>query len=114
MKIPKRDTRGFTLIEVVVAISILGLGLVVIMELFAGGLRSGRASQEHTKAAGYARLKIEEVSLARTLQEGVETGEFDREYRWSVDVRKVDLVPAGREVNYSPAVDLYRVRVEVI
>lgn len=38
MKRGKRNP-GFTLIEVVVALAILGIGLVVIIELFGGGLR---------------------------------------------------------------------------
>jgi prepilin-type N-terminal cleavage/methylation domain-containing protein len=44
--------QGFTLLEIVVAMAILGIGLVVIIELFSGGLRLARVSEEYTKAAG--------------------------------------------------------------
>ena len=54
--------RGFTLIEIVVAIAILGIGLVVIIELFGGGLRLERTSEEYTKAVGYTSMKMEEIS----------------------------------------------------
>jgi general secretion pathway protein I len=54
-----RGQGGFTLVEVVVAMAILGISLVVVIELFSGGLRLGRASEEYTVAAQLARQKIE-------------------------------------------------------
>jgi prepilin-type N-terminal cleavage/methylation domain-containing protein len=47
--------QGFTLIEVVVALTVLGVGLIVIIELFSGGLRLGRMAEEYTQAVSYAR-----------------------------------------------------------
>ena len=110
-----RAERGFTLIEVVVAMAILGIGLVVIIELFGGGLRLERTSEEYTKAVGYARMKMEEIYLAKSLEEGIQTGEFDRDYRWQVEVKKVDLIPPrGIETSYRPPAELYLVRVDVL
>lgn len=107
--------RGFTLIEIVVAMAILGIGLVMIVELFGGGLRLGRTSAEYTQAVSYARMKLEEVSLAQSLDEGLQEGEFDRDFRWRVEVKKVDLIPArGIETDYRPPVDLYQVRIDVL
>lgn len=106
--------QGFTLLEVLVAMAILGIGLIVIIELFSGGLRLGRTSEEYTRAVGYARMKLEEISLAKSLEEGIAEGEFDREYRWQVEVKKVDLLPPGRETSYQPPVALYWVRIEVL
>ncbi len=78
---PRMSDRGFTLIEVVVALAILGVGLIVIIELFSGGLRLGRTSGEYTQAIGYARLKMEDLALARQVTEGIEEGEFDKNFR---------------------------------
>ena len=108
------ENRGFTLLEVLVAMAILGIGLVIIIELFSGGLRLGRTSEDYTRAVGYARMKLEEISLAQSLEEGIEEGEFDREYRWQVEVKKVDLLPPGRETSYQPPVALYWVRIDVL
>ncbi len=110
----RAKNQGFTLLEVLVAMAILGIGLIVIIELFSGGLRLGRTSEEYTRAVGYARMKLEEISLAKSLEEGIEEGEFDREYRWQVEVKKVDLLPPGRETSYQPPVALYWVRIEVL
>ena len=109
----KPGQSGFTLLEIVVAMAILGIGLVILIELFGGGLRLGRTSQEYTKAAGYARIKLEEISLAATLAEGVQEGEFDNDFRWQTEVKKVDLLPP-LETEYRPPIDFYRVRLEVL
>ena len=108
------ENQGFTLLEVMVAMAILGIGLIIIIELFSGGLRLGRTAEEYTKAVGYARMKLEEISLAKSLEEGTQEGEFDREYRWQVEVKKVDLLPPGRETSYQPPVALYWVRIDVL
>jgi general secretion pathway protein I len=106
--------RGFTLIEIVVALSILGVGLIVIIELFAGGLRLGRTSEEFSKAVSLARMKLEEVSLNPVLQEGSETGEFDKDFRWQVAVKKMDILPVERPPEFQPLVEFYRVKVEIL
>ena len=114
MRSGRKKAPGFTLIEVVVAMAILSIGLVIIIELFGGGLRLGRVSEEYTKAAGYARIKIEEISLDKSLAEGVYQGEFDSNYRWQVEVKRVDLIPPGKDITYRPSVALYRVRIDVL
>lgn len=106
--------RGFTLIEIVVALSILGVGLIVIIELFAGGLRLGRTSEEFSKAVSLARMKLEEVSLNPVLQEGSESGEFDKDFRWQVAVDKINILPVERPPEYQPLVEFYRVKVDVL
>jgi general secretion pathway protein I len=106
--------RGFTLIEIVVALAILGVGLIVIIELFAGGLRLGRTSEEFSKAVSLARMKLEEVSLNPVLQEGSESGEFDKDFRWQVAVKKMDILPVERPPEFQPLVEYYRVQVDVL
>jgi general secretion pathway protein I len=106
--------KGFTLIEVVIAIAILGVGLTVIIELFSGGLRLGRASVEYTKAVNYARMKMEEIVIKPNIQEGTEEGEFDPTYRWQVGIKKVDLLSLGKDGDLSLPVELFRVKVNVL
>ncbi len=106
--------KGFTLIEVVVALAILGVGLTVIIELFSGGLRLARASMEYTRAVNYARMKMEEVTLKPAIQEGTEGGESDDgAFRWQVGVKKVDLLSIDKSVDYKPPIDLFQVKIDV-
>ncbi len=110
----RRFDKGFTLIEVVIALAILGVGLMVIIELFSGGLRLGRVSEEYTKAVNYARTKIEEIKLKPPTGEGMEEGEFNDFFRWQVEVRKVDILPLEKNPDFKPPVDLFRVKVSVL
>jgi general secretion pathway protein I len=109
-----RVDKGFTLIEVVVALAILGVGLTVIIELFSGGLRLGRASMEYTRAVNYARMKMEETMLKPAVEEGTQEGESDDStFRWQVGVKKVDLLSIDKSIDYKPPIELFQVRIDV-
>jgi general secretion pathway protein I len=110
----RRLEKGFTLIEVVIALAVLGIGLTVIMELFSGGLRLGRISQEYTKAMNFASLKMEEIVTQKTIEAGEGEGEFDKTYRWQTGIEKVDILPYDKGTEFKPPVDLYHIRVNVL
>lgn len=76
------NNRGFTLVEVIVAIAIVGISLVLIMQLFSRGLRASRASCDYTRAVVHAKDKMEE--LMATPVEG--SGEFEDGFRWETEV----------------------------
>jgi general secretion pathway protein I len=109
-----RVDKGFTLIEVVIALAILGMGLTVIMELFSGGLRLGRVSEEYTKAMNYASLKMEEIANQKTIEEGENEGEFDKTFRWKAGVEKTDILPGDKGTEFKPPADLYHIRLSVL
>ena len=109
-----RKPGGFTLVEVVVAMAVLGISLVLIIELFSGGLRLARASEEYTIAGQFARQKMEEIALSNQLEEGIEEGEFDSTYRWQAEVKKIEVLLFSKETDYRPPVDLFQVQVRII
>jgi len=75
---------GFTLIETLVAMAILSISLVVILQLFSGGLKSSRLSDNHTRAIFHAREKMEEVFLNDNFTDGVTEGKFSDGLEWKV------------------------------
>jgi len=83
---------GFTLIEVMVALAILGLSLVTIIQLFGQGLRLLRVAGEHQRAVVLADRKVREMPDT-PLEEGVVTGE-EEGYRWE---RRVTALPPPEE-----------------
>lgn len=107
-------SKGFTLIEVLVAMAILGVGLTLIIELFSGGLRLGRASEEYTKAVNYARIKMEEIMVKPMMEEGSEEGKFDDTFRWQVEVKKVDLLPIENRPEFKPPVQFFQVQINIV
>jgi general secretion pathway protein I len=85
-----RPTGGFTLMETLVAMMLLAISLVVILQLFSGGLKSGKMADDYTRAVFYAREKMEEYLLMDDFQEGSFEGTFDENYRWLVDIKLVE------------------------
>jgi general secretion pathway protein I len=112
-----RMSNGFTLIETLVAMMLLAISLVVILQLFSGGLRSGKMADDYTRAIFYAREKMEEYLLVDDFQEGVFEGTFDENYRWLVDIKLVKPEDEDEDENTDEEkpsmVDLFNVDVQV-
>ena len=66
-----RRGRGFTLLEVLVALAILSFAVVTMIQLFAQGLRLLRVSGDYQQAVLLADQKAREVE---TVREGIESG----------------------------------------
>ena len=81
-----RDRNGFTLLEVLVAMMILGISLGVILQQFALASRAGTASHDITRATVHAREMLEELKMLPDLYEGVEQGKFDDGFEWETTV----------------------------
>ena len=97
--------------ETLVAIAILAIALVVIFQLFGGGLRSGRLSEDMTRGVFHAREKMDEILLEEPLTEGVTEGEFEDGYRWEVET--VYVPPQDEEEHARLPYDAYGIRVTV-
>lgn len=80
---------GFTLIEVLVAVMVLAISLVVIMQLFSGGLKSNRISGDYLYGIFHAREKVEELLLTRQWAPAELSGDFEDGYRWTAVIEEV-------------------------
>ena len=79
--------RGFTLLEVVVAMAIVGLGVITLFEALSAGLRLETRSSDQTKAITYSRQAIDGFLIRRGIRDGGEEGSAGGRHRWSVEVR---------------------------
>jgi prepilin-type N-terminal cleavage/methylation domain-containing protein len=61
--------RGFTLIEILVAVSIMGIAIAVILQLFSANLRNISNSGDYVEAATRAEVKMMEVMDTHSLIE---------------------------------------------
>ena len=106
---PGLRTQGFTLLEVVVAMAIVGLGVVTVMEIFSLGLRLGTKSSERTETVAIGRQVFDRILLRREPGEGFESGSLAQGYQWELRTSrfKVDgTLPLGtpwelKEINLS-------------
>lgn len=61
---------------------ILSISLVVVMQLFSGGLKSNKISNDYSYGIFHAREKMEELLLTEELLPGSFSGDFDDGYQW--------------------------------
>lgn len=84
------DTRGFSLIEVIVSISILALSITAIVQLFSGSLRSISVSDDYTQALLVAREVINNVKTKENLSEEAYSEDIDDKYNADVFVEEIE------------------------
>jgi prepilin-type N-terminal cleavage/methylation domain-containing protein len=80
---------GFTLLEIIVAMTIIGLGVVTLLEIFSLGTRLGGRSIARTEALSYGRQVMDEFLARRTWHDGTEQGKLHGTSRWKLEVRPV-------------------------
>ena len=80
---------GFTLLEVVVAMTIVGIGVVTLLEIFSTGLRLGSRSSATTEAMTYGRQAMDEILLRRKIEEGALQGALNERARWKLGIEPV-------------------------
>lgn len=59
------DEKGFTLIEVISAVAILGISLGLIMSLFASGASTAKVTQDYSRALTLAKEKLNNRIISR-------------------------------------------------
>ncbi|QTA84344.1 type IV pilus modification PilV family protein [Desulfonema magnum] len=105
-------SKGFTLIETLVAMMILSISLVIILQLFSGGLRSGKLSENYTRAIFHAREKMEETLLAKALEDEVTEGNFEDGFKWKSEI--VYLAPEEKDgEKKKEPVDMFNITIEI-
>jgi prepilin-type N-terminal cleavage/methylation domain-containing protein len=102
---------GFTLLEVVVAMAIVGLGVVTLLEIFSLGLRLGAKSTVETESMAYGRQVMDEVLARVSIDQGATRGIFQDRGRWQLRVE--DVREAERTLSLSSPFELKEVTVAV-
>lgn len=84
--------KGFSLLEVLVAFSILALSLGVLMQIFSGGLRNVDQSTHHAQAVAIAKSLLARVGTETPVVAGEQRGEFN-EYSWQLSLQALEDPP---------------------
>ena len=103
------NARGFTLLEVLIAMAILGVAVVASIQGFAAGLRLLKLAGDHQDAMLVADQKLREVVTPEenSRDEGTET-----QFRWSRTVERVP-TPELSDLTRSVPWNVYRIEVYV-
>ena len=111
MSFYRNSPKGFTLLEVLVAVTIVGLGVVAVLQVFSLGLRLGARSTTSTEAVTYGARVMDELLARKKLFEGSDSGTLGAAGRWRSQVQAVrDSSPS---LNLSSNWELREVAVEM-
>lgn len=87
--IPKFE-RGFTLIEMIAAFVIFAIAVGALMQILTQSLSNARQSKDETRAALWAQSLLDTVGMGEPVEAGSSSGEFDREFRWQMQIDQID------------------------
>jgi general secretion pathway protein I len=103
--------QGYTLIEVLVAFTILALALTVLFRIFSAGLRNVDASAEYALAVLVAEGKLAEAGISTPLRTSISEGLEADVFNWSRSI--VEYEPASAALENPTSVHAYRITVHV-
>ena len=106
-----KRTRGFTLIEVVLALSVFALGFGLILETLGGASRNVRVAGDIGKVALFAQNKLDLVGIDTPLKKGTTSGKFDDVYSYEMTITPAP--PEDSTVPDTGPVKLFRVDLAV-
>ncbi len=92
-----RSERGFTLIEISIAIAVLGVGVVSAMQVFGGATQLVRAASRRSEAVMHAKALMDAALWAPEMVNEESHGEIGEGFNWQRVIR-----PAGPEEGIDP------------
>jgi general secretion pathway protein I len=104
--------RGFTLLEVIVAVVIAALCLAALSQVFATGVRAAGTSSDYMQAMTLAQSKLAGVGVDKPATDGSESGTSpDGRFVWTVTVDSEPTEDADNPVR--PPLELKRITARV-
>jgi prepilin-type N-terminal cleavage/methylation domain-containing protein len=82
------EDKGFTLLEVLVALAILGIAITVIIQLFSANLRALSASEDYVSASLQGAAKMRALLDEQDLSERAWTETSPEGYRFDIAVKE--------------------------
>ncbi|MEM7400721.1 MAG: prepilin-type N-terminal cleavage/methylation domain-containing protein [Pseudomonadota bacterium] len=102
--------KGFTLLETLVALSVLAISLGVTYQVFSSALRGSNIADDYTQASMYADSHLAEISKRIDRLSGVSQGVYNQRYRWKLEVLPLD---SGNSTAVLESVKRYQVVLDV-
>lgn len=110
MKINKQQ--GFSLLEILIAFSILALSLGILLKIFSAGVNTAIVAEDYTAAVQIAESLMAKTGMETPLQAGQETGVENEKYHWLVVVSPFEFNPENVDLTAITAL-LFKVKVTV-
>jgi general secretion pathway protein I len=83
---------GFSLLEILIAFTILAFSLTILLRIFSTGVNSAVMSEEYTTAVQIAESLMAKTGAESRPKNGQNSGIENDKYRWEVSVRPFNFV----------------------
>ncbi len=95
-----RACRGFSLLELLVAFTLLATLFGALLQIFSDGLHAARAGERTTRAVVIAQSRLATLGVEQPLRIGAASGALDNGYHWRITVKPYldDQLPAPRGI----------------
>ncbi|MDF1584266.1 MAG: type II secretion system protein [Methyloprofundus sp.] len=81
---------GFSLLEILIAFSILALSLGVLLNIFSGGLNRAIVSEEYQQAVTIAQSKLAAAGVEWPLADGDKQGQMLDKFNWTLFIQPLN------------------------
>ncbi len=83
---PINKQQGFSLLEILIAFSILALSLGILLKIFSTGVNTAIVAEDYTAAVQIAESLLAKTGVETALQTGQASGLENEKYHWLVEV----------------------------
>ncbi|MDO9422765.1 MAG: prepilin-type N-terminal cleavage/methylation domain-containing protein [Methylobacter sp.] len=104
--------RGFSLLEILIAFSILALSLGILLKIFSAGVNTAGVAEEYTAAVQIAESLMAKTGVESRLQPNEATGLENEKYHWRLSVSPFQFTAENLDVT-TIAAELFKVTVTV-
>ncbi|MFA5922847.1 MAG: type II secretion system protein [Methylococcaceae bacterium] len=104
--------KGFSLLEILIAFSILALSLGILLKIFSAGVNTAVVAEDYTAAVQIAESLMAETSVETPLQASQASGLENEKYHWLVEVSPFVFNPENVDAKVVTA-ELFKVKVIV-
>ena len=111
--LPRRQQRGFTLIEVMAAFAIFALLFGLTLQILSTSMSNTRRAGDFTQAALWAQSILDVAGLEDMLEPGNTRGRFDERFSWTLEVREHEVFDDRGLDPLDLPVALYKLRLTV-
>ncbi len=110
--IPLNKQQGFSLLEILIAFSILAVSLTILLKIFSAGVNTAVVAEDYTAAVQIAESLMVTTGVETPLVAGQNSGIENEKYHWLIDVSPFEFNPENVERTTITAV-LFKVQVIV-
>jgi general secretion pathway protein I len=112
--IPKQVNKqqGFSLLEILIAFSILALSLGILLKIFSAGVNTAVVAEDYTAAVQIAESLMAKTGVETPLQANQASGLENEKYHWQVEISPFEFNPENVDPTALTAV-LFKVKVTV-